>query len=98
MVANFTSSDPVFLQFRCFLELHSRVLLDMQYDIELLENELDELDQWDMRSESTKRQKCLKCNARDRNTDFDEMPADWKDYPEFDFTRTRPVVLEELRK
>jgi hypothetical protein len=73
-------------------------LLDIQYDIELLENELDELDQWDKKFGSTKRQKCLKCKARDRNTDFDNMPADWKEYPEFNFTRTRPVVLAELRK
>ena len=98
MVANFTSSDRNFLQYRCFLELHSRVVLDLQYDIQLLEKELDELDRWDSRSADKKRRKCLTCNQHDRNSNLDKMPEEWKEYPYFKFTRTRPDVLAELRR
>jgi hypothetical protein len=97
MVSNFTSSDRSFLQYRCFLELHSRVVLDLQYDIQLLEKELDELDRWDSRCTDKKMRKCLTCNQHDRNRDVDKMPEEWKEYPYFRFTRTRPEVLAELR-
>lgn len=69
----------------------------MQYDIQLLEKELDELDRWDFDHGDSKRRKCLTCIERDRTTDANDMAEKWSEHPDFDLTRTRPVVLAELR-
>lgn len=65
-IANFQSSDRSFLQFRGFLELHCRALLDLQFDIECLEKELDRLDQSDAASTLRYRRKCLISTEHDR--------------------------------
>lgn len=44
------SSERNFLHYRGFSGLHSQLLADPQFDIEVLEKELDELDHWDDRS------------------------------------------------
>ena len=98
LVANFASSDRNFLQFRGFLELHTRVVLDVQYEIEVLEKELNELDGWDAHHGDDDRRTCLTSNKNDRVNNVEDMPDKWQEYPEFDFTRTRPVVLAELRR
>lgn len=94
-VANFQSSASEFQQYRGFLRLHSRVLLDTQYDIECLEKELDALDQWDQNSGQNKRLVCLRSITRDRKISaVGEMP------PEFQaggHSRTRPEVMAELK-
>lgn len=95
MIANFQSSDRSFLQFRGFLDLHCRVLLDLQYDIECLEKELDALDQADATSRSRTKQLCLLSNKEDREE------AEWqRTRPNQDpasTERSRPAVLKELR-
>ena len=73
-------------------------MLDVQYEIEVLEKELDELDNWDARHGDDDRQTCLISNKNDRVNGVDDMPEEWQEYPEFDFTRTRPIVLAELRR
>ena len=94
LVANFQSSDGNFLQYRGFLYLHSRLLSNLQYEIECLEEELKALDEWDLECKDSKRAKCLKCKERDdRQSKFDRMPADFKSQ----FERTRPQLMVELR-
>lgn len=94
LVANFQSSDRNFSHYRGFLSLHSRLLSDLQYDIECLETELANLDQWDMiaSAEDPRRLTCLQCKDRDRDSDYEDMPGNFKEQ----FTRTRPVLMEEL--
>lgn len=95
MIANFQSSDRSFLQFRGFLDLHCRVLLDLQYDLECLEKELDALDQADAASISRIRQLCVLSNKEDREE------AEWqRTRPGLDpavIKRSRPVVLNDLK-
>lgn len=43
-LAAWQSSDPTLMQYRRFLYLHCRILSEAQYDLGLLERELDELD------------------------------------------------------
>lgn len=69
----------------------------MQYDIQLLGQELDELDHWDFEQGNSKRRKCLACIERDRGTDANSMPEEWKNNPDRNLKRTRPAVLAELR-
>lgn len=94
MVATFQCSDRNFLHYRGFLDLHSRLLLDLQYDIESLETELDELDEWDMTCAIGTRSDCLRCKSRDRReSDINDMP---EEFHEAGFIRTRPEVMKEL--
>ncbi|KAF7185019.1 hypothetical protein HII31_13642 [Pseudocercospora fuligena] len=85
-IAAFQSSDRNFLQYRGFGYLHSRILSDLQFGIERLEEELDELDQYD-KDESRSRR--LQCTEDDRDM--------LSDYPEY-IERTRPTVLRELKE
>lgn len=78
------------MQYRGFGCLHSRVLLAQQCDIEALERELDEIDLWDQEEGAANK---LKNKQRDdRQCSKDDM-ADG-----FPFSRTRPEILQELRK
>ena len=78
------------MQYRGFGSLHARILLAQQYDIEQLEDELDDIDRWDERESGvmklgSKRRDDLKCQ-------LNEIPAS---YPS---DRTRPEVLAELKQ
>jgi hypothetical protein len=65
----------------------------MQADIEGLEKELDELDEWDAESEQPRRLKCLQDRERDvRESHMAKMPPDFCAR----FDRTRPDMLKEL--
>lgn len=78
------------MQYRGFGCLHSRVLLAQQCDIEALERELDEIDLWDQEEGAANK---LKNKQRDdRQCSKDDMADD------FPFPRTRPEILQELRK
>jgi len=95
MVANFQCSDRNFLHFRGFLDLHARVTLDLQFDIECIERELDALDRWDKESGLPNRLGSLQCKDRDRRAStIDKMPAE---FVQAGFTRTRPEAMRELR-
>ena len=94
LVANFQSSDRNFLQYRGFLYLHSRLLSSLQYDIELLEKELQRLDHWDIDCKDERRERCLGCRERDdRLSRLDRLPDEHK--AKFK-QRTRPQVVAEL--
>lgn len=54
-VAAFQASEGCFSVYRSFRSLHSRVLLDLQYEISVLEQELEEKDRQDAADESTAR-------------------------------------------
>lgn len=94
LVANFQSSDGNFLQYRGFFYLHSRLLSNLQLEIEHLELELRKLDQWDISCGDSKREKCLRCKERDdRQSHISRMPPDFRT----EFDRTRPQLMTELR-
>lgn len=94
-IASFQSSDRSFLQFRGFLDLHCRVLLDLQFDVECLEKELDRLDRSDASSTSRVRQKCLISTKYDREeTEWERQQAA---LPAASTKRARPVVLDHIK-
>jgi hypothetical protein len=78
------------MQYRSFSSLHSRVLLAQQYDIEVLERELDAIDLWDEEEGVGKKLKSKQCDDRQRSKE--DMSED------FPFRRTRPEILAELKK
>lgn len=89
-LATFLSSDRSFMQYRGFGSLRSRMLLAQQYDIEILEKELDTIDLWDA-SEGTASK--LRCKDRDdRYSCKSDMPAN------FPHPRTRPEILIDLKE
>lgn len=90
-VATFQSSDRNFLQYRGFSYLHCRVLSAMQYNIEQVEAELEELDCWDQ--EHGGRAKLVNKLRDDRQSPKDL--ANGK-YPP-NLTRTRAEVLSDLK-
>lgn len=90
-VATFQSSDRNFLQYRGFVYLHSRVLSDMQFDIEQIETELDDLDRWEKDNGDLRK---LSCKRRDSHKTAEELAcAGWPAH----LTRCRPLVLADLR-
>ncbi|KXS97531.1 hypothetical protein AC578_4595 [Pseudocercospora eumusae] len=92
-IAAFQSSDRNFLQYRGFGYLHGRVLSDLQYGIERLEEELDRLDQYD--KEPCRRR--LQCMEDDRDMAVEDTSM--ADYADDDrIGRQRPAVLLELRE
>ncbi|KAL1586800.1 hypothetical protein WHR41_04596 [Cladosporium halotolerans] len=78
------------MQYRGFGYLHARVILALQYDLEVLERELETLDKWDLEDGNGER---LKSKALDdseiRN---EELPADC------DGQRNRLQVLADLKR
>lgn len=81
------------MQYRGFGSLHSRILLAQQYDIERLEDELDEIDRWDQVRERDGGAAKLGCKRRDDlECQMEEKPAD---YPS---DRTRPELLAKLKQ
>lgn len=87
------ASDRSFMQYRGFGPLHSRVLLAQQYDIERLEEELDDLDRWDEAIEKPGVPTKLGSKERDDTQCLKiDMPTD------FPFDRTRPEVLADLKQ
>lgn len=93
-VAAFQSSDRNFMQYRSFGYLHSRVLLILQYDIERLETELDELDSFDKLSPDGDADKLC---CRDRDEFEHSMEHIESRAFKAKFKRTRPQVLQELK-
>lgn len=89
-LATFLSSDRSFMQYRGFGSLRSRMLLAQQYDIELLEKELDTIDHWDASEGMASK---LRCKDRDdRDCCKSDMPAT------FPHPRTRPEILADLKQ
>lgn len=85
MLAAFQSSDPAFSIYRNFEYLHSRVLLDLQYELSDLERELRSKDKDD--SANSMGKLCLKSRSRDDV----EAKKDDKN------VKTRRQVLKEIR-
>ena len=89
-LATFLSSDRSFMQYRGFGSLRSRMLLAQQYDIEVLEKELDTIDIWDASEGMASK---LRCKDRDdRECCIGDMPAT------FPHPRTRPEILMDLKE
>lgn len=89
-LATFLSSDRSFMQYRGFGSLRSRMLLAQQYDIEVLEKELDTIDHWDASEGMASK---LRCKDRDdRDCCKSDMPAT------FPHPRTRPEILTDLKQ
>lgn len=78
------------MQYRGFGSLHSRMLLAQQYDIEVLERELDTIDKWD---ENEGDRGKLGCKERD-----DLYNRKEKILTDFPHARTRPELLAELKQ
>ena len=76
--------------YRGFFYAHTRVLLSLQYQIETLEDELENLDQWDALHNG--RKQLVSIGRDERRKDIERMPDDFQ----AQFKRTRPSVLEEL--
>lgn len=92
-VATFQCSDPNFLQYRGFKYLHSRVLSNLQYEIQQLEDELDRLDNWDHdHQDQERRLVCLENDILYQRCD--QFPEEFQ----LEFERTRPEVLADLRR
>lgn len=89
-VATFQSSDRNFLQYRCFGYLHCRIISDLQCDIQNLERELDELDQYE--TQHDQRKLCSK--QRDVWMSTEQLLA--AGYPAH-MKRCRGAVLQKLR-
>lgn len=71
-LAAFLDSDPNFMVFRRFGFLHTRVLLNKQDELRVLEKQLDNIDQEDAREKP----KLLKCRERDmRQESTDEKKS-----------------------
>ena len=95
LVATFQSSDRNFMHYRGFFDLHSRLLLELQFNVESLERELDRLDAWDSNSGEEKRQICLRSKAKDHTySKLERMP----DAFQGEFEKTRPEVFAELKQ
>lgn len=89
-LATFLSSDTGFMQYRGFHSLRSRMLLAQQYDLEVLERELDSIDRWENEQGSPQK---LMCKERDDlQARVEDMPVD------FPFSRTRPEIYAEVKK
>lgn len=91
-IATFQSSDANFLLYRGFGYLHCRLLSSLQYEVESLETELDQLDDWEMKKGDRDRLTCK---------ETDNLYASNEKFPkgfQLKFKRTRPEVLEELRQ
>ncbi|KAK4508371.1 hypothetical protein PRZ48_002109 [Zasmidium cellare] len=91
-VATFKSSDRNFLQFRGFIYLHVRLLLLLQQDIELLEQRLDKLDQFDGSKDGDNHK--LKCKPHDDSQATPDRISSAMFHAEF--LKTRPQVVSEL--
>lgn len=81
-LAAFQASDTNFALYRSFGYLHSRVLLDLQDEITLLEGELDEIDLKDS----------FEDQRRLRSRDYDVSQPDGEGAP-----RSRRVILREIK-
>jgi hypothetical protein len=93
-VSVFQSSDRNFLQYRAFFHLHSRLLSALQADIELIERQLDEVDDFDATSSDECRRLCLQDKERDDEYDtMNSMSAEFQQ----SFNKTRPQLLVDLR-
>ncbi|OJD35114.1 uncharacterized protein BKCO1_19000140 [Diplodia corticola] len=88
MLAAFQSSDPAFSIYRSFDYLHSRVLLDLQYELSELEQELRTKDDNDAT--------CAKGQRRLTSRKRDDVEAG-KEAREDDGVRTRRQILTEIR-
>lgn len=78
------------MQYRGFNSLHARMLLAQQFDIGLLEQELDAIDRWEGEGGSATGLLSMKRDSRHRHKE--DMPAD------FPFRRPRPQVLVEIKQ
>lgn len=87
-VAAFQSSAPNFLQYRGFSYVHCRVLLELQYHIEHLEEELDDVDIYDSDNGT------IRGLVSRRNDPVEVLPDPSGSPPA---RRSRPVILEDLR-
>lgn len=88
MLAAFQSSDPAFSIYRNFEYLHSRVLLDLQYELSDLENELRSRDNNDFANSRGKKR------LTSRKRDDVEAKKEEKDDED---VRTRRQILKEIR-
>lgn len=93
-VATFQSSDRNFLQYRGFNKLHCRLLSVLQYEVEQLEKELNELDECD-NNEQIKHTRKLTSQFRDRKHSPEDL-ANGGHYKS-SLKRSRPEVLDLLR-
>ncbi|KAK5137338.1 hypothetical protein LTR08_008915 [Meristemomyces frigidus] len=90
-VATFQSSDRSFLQYRGFAYLHCRVLSGLQNGIERLEQNLDELDKWDVAHGGARK---LKNQDKDESLSSKDLAAG---FYERHVKQTRPEILVELK-
>lgn len=94
LIAAFQSSSPNFQVYRKFTQLHCRVLLALQYELQALERDLDQLDHSDAISDDRDRIMRLHCWERDLAESSRDLVAGL--YP----TRikmTRPEIIEKIR-
>lgn len=93
-VATLKCSDRNFMQFRSFGYLHTRVVLSLQREIENLETQLDELDDFDASEHGDPHK--LTCKGSD---DEDTRP-DCRENEVFQllFEKTRPQILIQLKE
>ncbi|KAF2162261.1 hypothetical protein M409DRAFT_27264 [Zasmidium cellare ATCC 36951] len=91
-VTTLMSSDHNFLQFRSFSYLHTRLILALQQDVEMLERQLDGLDEFDASEDGNKR-KLLDKERDDKQATVEQIAN-----PKFHFKKTRPQVICELRE
>lgn len=89
-VAAFQSSDPSFLQYRGFGNLHCRVLSDLQHSVEQLEQELDDLDRHDKEHDALDR-----LQSKHEDIEQSDQGSSAAGYPAY-ITRSRPQVLRDL--
>lgn len=93
-MATLQCSDHKFLQFRCFSYLHTRVLLALQRELEVLEAELDRLDEFDA-SEHGDRAKLRNKRRDDGQATLLSIKSDrFHDQ----FRKTRPQLLSEVKE
>jgi hypothetical protein len=89
-LAAFMSSTRNFMHYRGFHDLHSRVLLAQQHDIEVLEGELDRIDDWDSKYGRAG-------NLRNKTRD-DRQNSKAKLGADYPYNRTRPEVIADLKQ
>ncbi|KAF2138996.1 uncharacterized protein K452DRAFT_79309 [Aplosporella prunicola CBS 121167] len=94
-LAAFQTSDPSFSIYRGFGYLHSRVLLDLQYELSELEEELEERDSYDGQIEDTARR--LRSRKTDDLESENSEPREDIDEDEYEL-RPRRVILKDIRE
>jgi hypothetical protein len=82
-LAAFESSEPSFSLYRGFGYLHSRVLLELQDEIRILERDLDDLDKMDHENKNYRRLKSRAVDIRDAKREGQQI--------------TRRTLIAEIR-